>query len=190
MEHYGLKELTLDLFKKLLNEPDLANSPHLGFVIQAYLRDSYADTEKMLNWARHEGRQFTIRLVKGAYWDFEKVVAAQKTWEIPVYLSKPETDANYERITRLLLENRDSFIRRLLPTTCAVSPKQRFTRGNSAFSPATLNSRCCMVWRHRSGVLSLNLGIGSASTARWENLFRGWLTWFAGCSKILPTKDF
>ncbi len=107
MEHYGLKELTLDLFKQLSNEPELREYPHLGFVIQAYLRDSQTDTEKMLDWARHHDRQFAVRLVKGAYWDFEKIVAAQKTWEIPVYLSKPETDANYESITRLLLENRD-----------------------------------------------------------------------------------
>jgi RHH-type transcriptional regulator, proline utilization regulon repressor / proline dehydrogenase / delta 1-pyrroline-5-carboxylate dehydrogenase len=106
MEHYGLKELTLDLYKKLSNESVLANSPGNGFVIQAYLRDSYADTEKMLSWARGENRPFTIRLVKGAYWDFEKVIAAQRTWDVPVYLSKAETDANYERITRLLLENR------------------------------------------------------------------------------------
>ncbi len=107
MEHFGLKELTLDLFKKLLSEPELQDYPHFGLVIQAYLRDSQTDTEKMLDWARQHGRQFTIRLVKGAYWDFEKVVAAQKTWEVPVYLSKSETDANYERITRLLLENRN-----------------------------------------------------------------------------------
>jgi RHH-type proline utilization regulon transcriptional repressor/proline dehydrogenase/delta 1-pyrroline-5-carboxylate dehydrogenase len=106
MEHYGLKELTLDLFKELSNQSERADSPRHGFVIQAYLRDSYADTEKMLSWARREGRQFTIRLVKGAYWDFEKVVAAQRTWDVPVYLSKPETDANYERITRLLLDHR------------------------------------------------------------------------------------
>ena len=106
MEHYGLKGTTLDLFKELSRDPDLADSPQLGFVIQAYLRDSYKDTEEMLQWARREGRQFTIRLVKGAYWDFEKVVAAQRTWDVPVYLSKPETDANYERITRLLLKNR------------------------------------------------------------------------------------
>jgi len=106
MEHYGLKGTTLDLFKELSRDPELANSPRFGFVIQAYLRDSYNDTEEMLNWARDEGRQITIRLVKGAYWDFEKVVAAQKTWDVPVYLTKPETDANYERISRLLLENR------------------------------------------------------------------------------------
>ncbi len=106
MEHYGLKELTLDLFKELAIEPDLRGSPPHGFVIQAYLRDSYTDTEKMLDWARGNGHKLTIRLVKGAYWDFEKVVAAQKTWDVPVFLSKPETDANYERITRLLLDNR------------------------------------------------------------------------------------
>jgi RHH-type transcriptional regulator, proline utilization regulon repressor / proline dehydrogenase / delta 1-pyrroline-5-carboxylate dehydrogenase len=106
MEHYGLKELTLDLFKELSIEPDLRSSSPHGFVIQAYLRDSYTDTEKMLDWARGNGHQLTIRLVKGAYWDFEKVVAAQKTWDVPVFLSKPETDANYERITRLLLDNR------------------------------------------------------------------------------------
>src|SRR6516162_9206228 len=106
MEHYGLKELTLDVFKHLATDADLADYPHLGFVIQAYLRDSYQDTEKMLRWARKNNRQFTIRLVKGAYWDFEKVIAAQKTWDIPVYTSKAETDANYERIARLILENR------------------------------------------------------------------------------------
>lgn len=106
MEHYGLKGTTLDLFKELSKDPDLANGPRLGFVIQAYLRDSHKDAEEMLNWARREEREITVRLVKGAYWDFEKVVAAQKTWDVPVYLSKPETDANYERITRLLLNNR------------------------------------------------------------------------------------
>jgi len=82
-------------------------SPRLGFVIQAYLRDSYDDTEKMLKWARRHGRQFTIRLVKGAYWDYEKVIAAQRTWEVPVFVSKAETDANYEKVCRLLLDNRE-----------------------------------------------------------------------------------
>jgi len=106
MEHYGLKELTLEVFKHLATEAGLADYPHLGFVIQAYLRDSYEDTEKMLRWARQCDRQFAIRLVKGAYWDFEKVMAAQRTWEVPVYTSKAETDTNYERIARLILENR------------------------------------------------------------------------------------
>ena len=106
MEHYGLKQLTLDLFRKL--EEEFSGYSQLGLVIQAYLRDSLPDAEGLLEWSRTTGRRFTVRLVKGAYWDFEKVIAAQRTWKVPVYLAKPETDANYEKVTRLLLENHET----------------------------------------------------------------------------------
>jgi RHH-type transcriptional regulator, proline utilization regulon repressor / proline dehydrogenase / delta 1-pyrroline-5-carboxylate dehydrogenase len=106
MEHYGLKQLTLDLFKKL--EAEFSGYSQLGLVIQAYLRDSLSDAETLLAGSRTTGHRFTVRLVKGAYWDFEKVIAAQKTWNVPVYLAKPETDANYEKVTRLLLENQET----------------------------------------------------------------------------------
>jgi RHH-type transcriptional regulator, proline utilization regulon repressor / proline dehydrogenase / delta 1-pyrroline-5-carboxylate dehydrogenase len=107
MEHYGLKDLTLELFKRLCIDPELVDYRHLGVVIQAYLRDSYEDTEKMLVWARKIGRKFTVRLVKGAYWDYEKVIAAQRTWDVPVYVAKSDTDANYERVSRLLLDHHE-----------------------------------------------------------------------------------
>jgi RHH-type transcriptional regulator, proline utilization regulon repressor / proline dehydrogenase / delta 1-pyrroline-5-carboxylate dehydrogenase len=106
MEHYGLKQLTLDLFKEL--EEEFSGYSQLGLVIQAYLRDSLSDAETLLGWSRTTGHRFTVRLVKGAYWDFEKVIAAQRTWRVPVYLAKAETDANYERVTRLLLENHET----------------------------------------------------------------------------------
>ncbi len=107
MEHYGLKQLTIDLFKKLRADPEFVDYPHLGLVIQCYLRDSFKDTEDLLSWNSNLRRPFTIRLVKGAYWDYEKVIAAQRTWEVPVFVSKAETDANYEKVSRLLLENRE-----------------------------------------------------------------------------------
>jgi len=46
-----------------------------------------------------------LRLVKGAYWDYETVVNRQKGWPVPVFLKKEETDSNYEDLTRILLEN-------------------------------------------------------------------------------------
>jgi RHH-type transcriptional regulator, proline utilization regulon repressor / proline dehydrogenase / delta 1-pyrroline-5-carboxylate dehydrogenase len=107
MEHYGLKQLTIDLFKKLRADPEFIEYPHLGLVIQSYLRDSFKDAEDLLSWNSNLRKPFTIRLVKGAYWDYEKVIAAQRTWEVPVFVSKAETDANYEKVSRLLLENRD-----------------------------------------------------------------------------------
>src|SRR5262249_33229609 len=45
------------------------------------------------------------RLVKGAYWDYETVVAAQQGWPVPVFTEKWQSDANYERCTRFLLEH-------------------------------------------------------------------------------------
>ena len=50
-------------------------------------------------------RPITVRLVKGAYWDTETVVARAEGWPVPVFEHKAETDANYERCTRLLLDH-------------------------------------------------------------------------------------
>ena len=104
MENYGLKNLTLSLFESLLDEPEFAGYHDAGIVIQAYLRDSSADIERLIAWAKARSRRITIRLVKGAYWDYETVMARQRGWPIPVYLKKPESDANYERCTRRMLE--------------------------------------------------------------------------------------
>src|SRR5947208_2396297 len=46
-----------------------------------------------------------VRLVKGAYWDFEKIKSRQNGWACPVFLQKPESDLNFELLTRILLEN-------------------------------------------------------------------------------------
>ena len=54
---------------------------------------------------RDRGTPIWIRLVKGAYWDYETVVAQSRGWPIPVYQQKWESDAAYERNTRFLLEN-------------------------------------------------------------------------------------
>ena len=48
-----------------------------------------------------------MRLVKGAYWDFETILAEQRGWAVPVWSEKPESDANYEKLSLLLLENAD-----------------------------------------------------------------------------------
>ena len=105
MESHALKNLTLHLFKSLLDEPEFAACRNVGIVIQAYLKESEADLLDLITWAGSRPRQFTVRLVKGAYWDYERVVAGQRNWEVPVFEQKAQTDANYERLTRLLIEN-------------------------------------------------------------------------------------
>ena len=106
MEHYALKALTLDTFMTLMAQPEFAGT-NAGIVIQAYLRDSAADLERLIQWARRQHRVVTVRLVKGAYWDYETIMAEQHGWPVPVYTDKGATDANFERLTRMLLENAD-----------------------------------------------------------------------------------
>jgi RHH-type proline utilization regulon transcriptional repressor/proline dehydrogenase/delta 1-pyrroline-5-carboxylate dehydrogenase len=107
MESFAHKNTTLDLFKMLFTEPEFNEWPHAGIVVQAYLRDSERDLVDLISWARERGTRFTVRLVKGAYWDYEKIKAAQNGWHVPVFLQKPESDANFEALTRILLENED-----------------------------------------------------------------------------------
>ncbi len=107
MESYALKEVTLRLFKSIFSEPEFAQTPACGLALQAYLKDAEADLRELLAWGREKQRRFTVRLVKGAYWDYETILAGQRHWTVPVFARKPETDANFEKLTVLLLENGD-----------------------------------------------------------------------------------
>ena len=105
MEHYAYKDLFFEIFKELLVEEEFKNYPHFGIVLQAYLTDSFKDAEKLVQFSKKRGQIFSIRLVKGAYWDSEVLLAKQKNWAIPVYTVKEHTDANFEKVMEFLFEN-------------------------------------------------------------------------------------
>lgn len=104
MEQYSMKHLTLEVFKELIHEERFRKYPFFGCVIQAYLIDSLADIKDLCEQAKKRGTPFTIRLVKGAYWDYETVEAEQRSWPIPVYTNKAESDANYEVCAKWLID--------------------------------------------------------------------------------------
>jgi len=104
LEQSAYKALTFELFKRLRTSPELAGYPHMGLVIQAYLKSSLDDAHDFVRFAKKCGESFTIRLVKGAYWDYETILAKQKNWPIPVFENKAETDDHYETITQVLLD--------------------------------------------------------------------------------------
>ncbi|MBO8140752.1 MAG: L-glutamate gamma-semialdehyde dehydrogenase [Firmicutes bacterium] len=106
MEDYHLKDLTLHIFRKIAGDPEFRDYRHLGIVLQAYLKETERDAQELIDWAKRRGTPVTVRLVKGAYWDFETVHARLEGWPMPVYERKWETDAAFERLTRLFLENR------------------------------------------------------------------------------------
>jgi RHH-type transcriptional regulator, proline utilization regulon repressor / proline dehydrogenase / delta 1-pyrroline-5-carboxylate dehydrogenase len=105
MEQYEYKNLTLAILKELLLEKEFRDRTDIGITLQAYLRDSEKDLQALIVWAKQRGNPVTVRLVKGAYWDRETIRSLQNHWQQPVYNKKAATDVNFERMTRLLLEN-------------------------------------------------------------------------------------
>ncbi len=99
MESRATKDLVLDAFMRCAGQVDFA----AGVVLQAYLRDAEADAARLIDWSRRTNRAVTVRLVKGAYWDHEVILATERGWPIPVWTHKHESDACAERMARQLL---------------------------------------------------------------------------------------
>jgi RHH-type proline utilization regulon transcriptional repressor/proline dehydrogenase/delta 1-pyrroline-5-carboxylate dehydrogenase len=108
MESLDSREAVLELVLELLSEAEFRDGPSAGIVLQAYLRDSPEQLERILEWARVSARTppLQVRLVKGAYWDHELVQARQHGWTVPVYEVKADCDRNFEALTRRLLAAR------------------------------------------------------------------------------------
>lgn len=105
MEHYEYKDIILGCFRQLLMEPEFRNWKDAGIAMQAYLKDTEHDLEQLIKWAEQRATPVTVRLVRGAYWDQETIVANQCRWTMPVWTTKAETDRNYEQCLDLLLRN-------------------------------------------------------------------------------------
>jgi proline dehydrogenase len=109
MEDYDSRETLLLAFEKVLADPQFRAGPSVGVVIQAYLRDADETLERVLASPGLTARDLppTIRLVKGAYWDHERVIAAQRGWQPPVWGEKRQSDACFERLSRALIDARE-----------------------------------------------------------------------------------
>jgi RHH-type proline utilization regulon transcriptional repressor/proline dehydrogenase/delta 1-pyrroline-5-carboxylate dehydrogenase len=85
MEPTDLKDLTLDLwFKRCCEAVDF----EAGLAMQAYLKSAATPTPSASSSSRRTGRRVTVRLVKGAYWDYETIHAEQMGWPCPVWSVK------------------------------------------------------------------------------------------------------
>lgn len=109
MESYAAKDLTLTIARTIFMEPEFRDYPHFGVVIQCYLRDAEEDLRDLQAWAVERGTPLWVRLVKGAYWDYETIYAGLQDWPIPVWTRKWESDACYERATRYMFEHPEAF---------------------------------------------------------------------------------
>jgi RHH-type proline utilization regulon transcriptional repressor/proline dehydrogenase/delta 1-pyrroline-5-carboxylate dehydrogenase len=105
MEQFDYKAIILRVFKNLAMQPAYRDWQGLGVVIQAYLKQTDEDLDDLLEWVEQRGIPVPLRLVRGAYWDLETVIARQQGWAVPVWQSKGETDACYERCLKRVFES-------------------------------------------------------------------------------------
>jgi RHH-type proline utilization regulon transcriptional repressor/proline dehydrogenase/delta 1-pyrroline-5-carboxylate dehydrogenase len=105
MESRATKDLALAIFRTIASEPEFCDWPHCGVVVQCYLRDAPRDLVALADWAARRGTPVWVRLVKGAYWDYETIHARSAGWPVPVWEEKWETDACYEAATTFVMEH-------------------------------------------------------------------------------------
>ncbi len=109
MEQYDYKHITLSAFLHLLADRSLSHWPNIGLAIQSYLKDAHGDLESIAAVLAQRDAPASIRLVRGAYWDYETVIARQNNWPSPVWTRKQNTDANFEHCLDYLLSRHELF---------------------------------------------------------------------------------
>lgn len=107
MEEYRDLPLTAEAFMRTLGRPGLENVS-AGIALQAYIPDSFLWQQRITAWARARvergGAGVTVRIVKGANMEMERIDAALHDWPQAPYRTKLETDANYKRMLQYALQ--------------------------------------------------------------------------------------
>ncbi len=101
MEEYRDLDLTIAVFKKVLDQPQL-HGLEAGIVLQTYLPDALGAMQDLTAWAQARraagGAPIKVRIVKGANLAMEHVDAAIHDWPLATYGTKQDSDTNYKRV--------------------------------------------------------------------------------------------
>ncbi|MBQ4874482.1 MAG: bifunctional proline dehydrogenase/L-glutamate gamma-semialdehyde dehydrogenase PutA [Rickettsiaceae bacterium H1] len=101
-------DLSLKIIEKLCNSKDLSGWKGFGFAIQAYQKRALSVISWAAKLAKSSSRKLMLRLVKGAYWDFEiKHAQEMGHMDYPVFTSKANTDVSYLACVHKLFEHSD-----------------------------------------------------------------------------------
>jgi RHH-type proline utilization regulon transcriptional repressor/proline dehydrogenase/delta 1-pyrroline-5-carboxylate dehydrogenase len=101
MEEYRDMRLIAEAFTRTLDRLGLEGAS-AGIALQAYLPDAFSVQKAINAWARARvaagGAPITIRLVKGANLEMERVEASLHGWLQAPFKNKAEVDANFKRM--------------------------------------------------------------------------------------------
>ncbi len=108
MEEYRDMRLTAEAFMRTLDRAGLEQA-RAGIALQAYIPDSARTLREITAWAKRRGAAggapVTIRIVKGANMEMERVEASLRGWPQAPFETKRETDANYKQMLHDAMES-------------------------------------------------------------------------------------
>ncbi len=96
--------LSLELFESLARDPELAGWNGLGLAVQAYQKRAPGVVAGLVALGAASGRRLMVRLVKGAYWDYEiKRAQMEGRPDFPVWTQKSATDYSFLQCAQAML---------------------------------------------------------------------------------------
>lgn len=100
----------LMILQLLLADEDLKNFNGIGVVLQSYHKRTFYVIETLIEIAKAFRKKIPVRLVKGAYWDFEiKRSQMLGLKDYPVFTHKKFTDVSYIATAKKLIESIEYF---------------------------------------------------------------------------------
>lgn len=97
-------EMSLDIFQQVINDPALKGWSGFGMAVQAYQKRAVDTIHWLVDLAKAKQCKIPVRLVKGAYWDYEiKQAQVNGLKNYPVFTHKTATDASYLACAKLML---------------------------------------------------------------------------------------
>lgn len=102
-------DLSLDIIEAVFTDKDLAGWSGFGLAVQAYQKRAYPLLDWIIALARQQKTRINVRLVKGAYWDYEIKDSQYKGLEgYPVFTRKISTDVSYIACAKKMIANADA----------------------------------------------------------------------------------
>ena len=99
----------IDRMAKMMMEKYNKSKAIIYNTVQMYRHDRYQFLENTLADAKANNYFVGIKLVRGAYMEKERARAKEKGYPSPIHASKQETDLDYDKALRFLIEHLDTF---------------------------------------------------------------------------------
>jgi RHH-type proline utilization regulon transcriptional repressor/proline dehydrogenase/delta 1-pyrroline-5-carboxylate dehydrogenase len=101
-------DIYLHVLTHLVTHEELKDFSNIGFVVQAYQTRATFVIDYIIQLAKNTGKRIPVRLVKGAYWDYEIKYAQENGLSTyPVFTKKEYTDASYITCAQKILKAED-----------------------------------------------------------------------------------